>query len=130
MLPWGHTVEDFLDGLGVSFDQFCMEMTGGWLFGYVRALQLAGLQVTIFCFSSRSRMVVGIAEIMGDKVPLPGIIAPIADVSALASALERLLNNIGLSQYLGFRAKKRAQDFSLVSVGTQLRSFLVAHANS
>jgi glycosyltransferase involved in cell wall biosynthesis len=426
LLPWGHTVEDFLDGLGVSFDQFCMEMTGGWLFGYVRALQLAGLQVTIFCFSSRSRMVVsrrhkstdaeiclipatrsyrwmrqffadpyawetanmfagrklpgpakklfrhllpyfatplwtlqrelrrggvgmilcqeyeyarfdvvtalgrlldlpvfatfqggnwrisrlekitrppairhcagliigpdtevarvqaeyrvasdkiarlpnpldltewqpipraearktlglpldariaishgridifrkgldllldawsrfraahpdqdrrliligsgddasklrsmlggrhdlsvlwidryirdrplmrtwlsaadvyvmasrhegfpvaplegmacglpvvatavpGIAEIMGDKVPLPGIIAPIADVSALASALERLLNNIGLSQDLGFRAKKRAQDFSLVSVGTQLRTFLVAHANS
>src|SRR5260370_16786384 len=33
-------------------------MTGGWLFGYVRALQLAGFQVTIFCFSSRSRMVV------------------------------------------------------------------------
>jgi glycosyltransferase involved in cell wall biosynthesis len=65
-----------------------------------------------------------------EAAPLSGIIAPIADVSALASALERLLDNIGLAQDLGFRAKKRAQDFSLVSVGTQLRSFLVAHANS
>jgi len=65
-----------------------------------------------------------------EAAPLSGIIAPIADVSALASALERLLDDIGLAQDLGFRAKKRAQDFSLVSVGTQLRSFLVAHANS
>jgi starch synthase len=72
----------------------------------------------------------GVAEIMGDQAPLPGIIAPIADLTALASALERLLEDIGLSQDLGFRAKKRAQDFSLVSVGTQLRSFLFEHANS
>ncbi|HKB97883.1 MAG TPA: glycosyltransferase family 4 protein [Terriglobales bacterium] len=72
----------------------------------------------------------GVPEIMGDQTPLPGIITPIADLSALASALERLLEDIGLSQDLGFRAKKRAQDFSLVSVGTQLRRFLFAHANS
>jgi len=57
LLPWGHTFEDFLDGVGVSLDQFGSEMTGGWLFGYVRALHLAGFQVTIFCFSSRNRAV-------------------------------------------------------------------------
>ena len=58
MLPWGHTFEDFLDGLGTSFDQFSSEMTGGWLFGYVQALQLAGFQTTIFCFSTQPRMAV------------------------------------------------------------------------
>jgi glycosyltransferase involved in cell wall biosynthesis len=58
LLPWGHTFEDFLDGLGVSFDQFCIEMTGGWLFGYVQALQLAGFRITIFCFSTRTTVVV------------------------------------------------------------------------
>ncbi len=56
LVPWGHTFEDFLDGLGLTFDQFCIEMTGGWLFGYVQALQLAGFQVTIFCFSSQSHL--------------------------------------------------------------------------
>jgi glycosyltransferase involved in cell wall biosynthesis len=56
LLPWGNTFEDFLDGVGVSFDQFCTEMSGGWLFGYVQALQLAGFRVTIFCFSSRARV--------------------------------------------------------------------------
>ena len=29
-------------------------MSGGWLFGYVQALQLVGIQVTIFCFSSQT----------------------------------------------------------------------------
>jgi len=57
LLPWGHTFEDFLDGIGVSFEQFCVEMSGGWLFGYVQALQLAGFQVTIFCFSSQTRVI-------------------------------------------------------------------------
>jgi len=37
----------------------------------------------------------GIAEIMGDKAPLPGITTPIADVAALARALERLLDQTG-----------------------------------
>ena len=32
-------------------------MSGGWLFGYVQALQLTGFQITIFCFSSQTRMV-------------------------------------------------------------------------
>src|SRR5260221_14381298 len=60
LLPWGHTVEDFLDGLGVSFEQFCTEMTGGWLFCFVQALHLAGFQLSIFCFSRRIRMFVSI----------------------------------------------------------------------
>src|SRR5258708_32133691 len=72
----------------------------------------------------------GVAEIMGSEAPLPGIIAPIADVSALANALEKLLDDIGLSQDLGLRAKNRAQDFSLVAVGTRLRNFLLSQANS
>jgi glycosyltransferase involved in cell wall biosynthesis len=71
----------------------------------------------------------GIAEIMGDEAPLPGITTPIADVAALARALERLLDDIKLSQDLGFRATRRAQDFSLLSVGTQLRTFLMERTN-
>jgi starch synthase len=71
----------------------------------------------------------GIAELMGDEAPLPGIAVPIADVPVLADALERLLGNVVLLRDLGLRAKQRAQDFSLASVGTQLRDFLLAHTN-
>jgi glycosyltransferase involved in cell wall biosynthesis len=69
----------------------------------------------------------GMVEIMGDAWPLPGFAVSIGDVPALASALERLLNDIPVSRALGIRAKKRAQDFSLVSVGQRLRNFLLEH---
>jgi glycosyltransferase involved in cell wall biosynthesis len=53
----------------------------------------------------------GIAEIIADETPLPGIIVPVADVSALVSALERLLNDIEPSQDLGFHAKETRSRF-------------------
>jgi glycosyltransferase involved in cell wall biosynthesis len=53
LLPWGDLIEDFLDGIGVSLEDFSAKMTGGWLFGYVEALRLRGIQCSIFCFSAR-----------------------------------------------------------------------------
>jgi glycosyltransferase involved in cell wall biosynthesis len=53
LLPWGDLVEDFLDEIGVSLEDFSSKMTGGWLFGYVDALRLRGIRTCIFCFSDR-----------------------------------------------------------------------------
>src|ERR1700733_5293767 len=50
-LPWGDVIEDFLDGIGISIGDFANKMSGGWLFGYIEALRLRGIQSTIFCFS-------------------------------------------------------------------------------
>ncbi len=52
LLPWGDVIEDFLAGLGMTFSQFCEEMTGGWLFGYVEALRRARIEAVIVCVSS------------------------------------------------------------------------------
>jgi len=71
----------------------------------------------------------GLAEIMGEKDPLPGFTVPIADTAALARAIEKLLADIQLSRELGFHAKRRAQHFSLPSVSAQLRSFLTERIN-
>lgn len=57
LLPWGNVIEDFLDELGVSLEEFCTTMTGGWLFGYVAALQRSGIRTTIFCISREQRTV-------------------------------------------------------------------------
>ncbi|MDQ1387939.1 MAG: hypothetical protein QOF56_1393, partial [Acidobacteriaceae bacterium] len=43
ILPWGDFIEDFLDAIGVSLEEFSSKMTGGWLFGYVEALRLQGI---------------------------------------------------------------------------------------
>jgi glycosyltransferase involved in cell wall biosynthesis len=52
LLPWGDVIEDFLAGLGMTFDQFRDEMTGGWLFGYVEALRRAHVDTVIVCVSA------------------------------------------------------------------------------
>ncbi|MDP9403708.1 MAG: glycosyltransferase family 4 protein [Actinomycetota bacterium] len=51
LLPWGDAIEDFLDEIGVSLDEFCNAMDGGWLFGYVAALATAGVDATVVCVS-------------------------------------------------------------------------------
>ncbi len=53
VLPWGDLIEDFLDSINVSFESFCNEMTGGWLFGYVEALKRVNVRTVVFCISNR-----------------------------------------------------------------------------
>src|ERR1700693_3540352 len=49
IVPWGNVIEDYLDGIDHSLDDFVDTMTGGWLFGYVAALASAGLQPLLIC---------------------------------------------------------------------------------
>ena len=51
LLLWGNVIEDFLDRIGLSLDDFCQRMTGGWLFGYIEALRSAGWRSVIFLVS-------------------------------------------------------------------------------
>lgn len=53
ILPWGNVIEDFLDDVGVTLEEFATSMTGGWLFGYIEALRRSGIHSTVFCVSSR-----------------------------------------------------------------------------
>lgn len=53
LLPWGNVIEDFLDDIDISFEQFCQEMTGGWLFGYIEALIQIGIHSVLICISAQ-----------------------------------------------------------------------------
>jgi len=55
ILPWGDVQEDFLDMIGVSLDEFCTKMSGGWLFGYVVALDRAGIRTVLVVWSREAR---------------------------------------------------------------------------
>ncbi len=57
LLPWGDTIEDFLDAIGVPLDAFCDGMSGGWLFGYAEALRGVGWNTVIYCISRDARQV-------------------------------------------------------------------------
>ncbi|MFC3204758.1 glycosyltransferase family 4 protein [Aquamicrobium soli] len=51
LFPWGDVVEEFLDPISLALDDFVERMSGGWLFGYAAALQLAGHAPVIVCAS-------------------------------------------------------------------------------
>jgi glycosyltransferase involved in cell wall biosynthesis len=57
VVPWGIAIEDFLDTLGLTIDDYCERMTGSWVFAYVQALRLAGIESTLFLFSREARVV-------------------------------------------------------------------------
>jgi glycosyltransferase involved in cell wall biosynthesis len=52
LLPWGHLWEDFYDTIGISFESFCKELTGGWQFGYIDAMHVAGVRTVLFYVST------------------------------------------------------------------------------
>lgn len=53
IFPWGDVVEEFLEPIGLTLQDFVDSMSGGWLFGYVAALQSAGWRVVVVCASER-----------------------------------------------------------------------------
>lgn len=53
LVDWSQLLEDYLDNLGLTFESFREEMTGGWMFGYVEALRRAGVRAVLFCVSAR-----------------------------------------------------------------------------
>lgn len=55
LLDGTHLVEDFLDNIGISFDQFRREIAGGWLFGYADALRSAGVEPVLVFVSAQVR---------------------------------------------------------------------------
>ncbi len=54
ILPWGNEVEDYLDPLHLSLEDFCERMDGGWLFGIASALMMRGWTVIIVVVSARA----------------------------------------------------------------------------
>jgi glycosyltransferase involved in cell wall biosynthesis len=54
LFPWGNVIEDFLDPIGLSLDDFCARLTGGWFFGYIDALRIAGWGTVIFLISRQA----------------------------------------------------------------------------
>src|SRR4051812_49061989 len=51
IFPWGDVIEDFLDPIGLTVEDFVERMSGGWLFGYVAALQASGWRAVVVCVS-------------------------------------------------------------------------------
>jgi starch synthase len=53
LLLWGNVIEDFLDTIGLSLNDFCERFTGSWVFGYIDALSSAGWRSILFLVSRK-----------------------------------------------------------------------------
>ena len=55
IFPWGEVIEEFLDPLDLTAEDFVQKMRGGWLFGYVSALQAQGWRPVIVYASEHAQ---------------------------------------------------------------------------
>ncbi len=46
-------IDDFLDHINISFETYCHEFIGSWMFGYINALKQVGVRTVLFCVSAR-----------------------------------------------------------------------------
>ena len=51
LLPWGNVLEDYLDMIGLSLDDFLTTYRGTWMFGYVDALERVGVRTVLVIWS-------------------------------------------------------------------------------
>ena len=58
ILPVPDRFEDFFDKIGMSLESFRDDLTGGWLFNFVEALQAAGVRPVLYFVSARVPTVV------------------------------------------------------------------------
>jgi len=69
ILPWSHEIEDFLDSVGLSFEQLCDGADyGGWLFGYIESLKRVGIESILVCVSREQIMRSGVHKGTGAKI--------------------------------------------------------------
>lgn len=57
LLPWGLTMEDFLEPHGLTLETLCTSFRGSWQFGYVDALRSADVETILIWFSRDARRV-------------------------------------------------------------------------
>jgi glycosyltransferase involved in cell wall biosynthesis len=55
ILVWGDLLTDWLDGLGVSLEEFRDQFVGSWMFGYAEALRRSGVRTVIIGVTSGVR---------------------------------------------------------------------------
>lgn len=53
LVDFSQLVEDYLDNIGLTLGAFLDETTGGWMFGYIHALQTAGVRTVLVLVSAR-----------------------------------------------------------------------------
>ncbi|QUY42724.1 glycosyltransferase family 4 protein [Acaryochloris marina] len=97
LLPWGNVIEDFLDPLDISLKAFQRDMTGGWLFGYIEALQKVNIHSVLICISAQVR-----SPMRSIHQPTGAVIWTLPSPSVYLAIRHQMVNPYGLTAQATF----------------------------
>lgn len=102
-------IDDFLDSIDISFETFCQEFVGSWIFSYIHALNTAGVRTVLICISAR------VTEIEHYQHRPSGALLCVVPASNVYKAY-RLVRNCLLRAYGGEPGQSfsKIQDFNAV----------------
>jgi starch synthase len=128
LLLWGNVIEDFLDRIGLSLDDFCERVTGGWLFGYIQALQAAGWQSVLFLVSREIEGATHLRHVpSGTRIcvlPVWRAYKSVARgmVDPYGGSVERVFGRASRLRHLGRFARKEAAPYLATPLGALARN--------
>jgi glycosyltransferase involved in cell wall biosynthesis len=128
LLPWGNVIEDFLDRIGLSLDDFCQRMTGGWLFGYTQALRSAGWHSVLFLISRGVERPTGLRHTPSDTricvLPASKAYKAVAHgmVDPHGGSVERVFGRASSFWHLGRFVRKEAAPYLATPLGVLARN--------
>ena len=94
-------IDDFLDSINISFEKFCQEFVGSWIFGYINALKQAGVKTVLFLVSARVKQPSRFTHVPTDT-PIC-VLPPSRIYSAYRTVRRNLLNAYGTSKDKSFK---------------------------
>jgi glycosyltransferase involved in cell wall biosynthesis len=127
LLLWGNVIEDFLDRIGISLDDFCEHGIGGWLFGYIEALHSAGWQSVLFLVARGVKRPMRLRHTPSDTriCVLPawraynGVARGMID--PYGGSVERVFGRVSRLRHLGCFACKEAAPYLATPLGALAR---------
>jgi starch synthase len=128
LLLWGNVIEDFLDRIGLSLDDFCERVTAGWLFGYIQALRYAGWQSVLFIVSRKTQTPTRLQHTpSGTRIcvlPVWRAYKAVARgmVNPYGGSVERVFGRASRVKCLGHFARKEAAPYLATPLGTLARN--------
>ena len=122
-----HLIEDFLEHLNVSIESYVNAFTGSWVFGYIDALQTAGVDVTLFSVSARVKKTQRFthkptgAQLCILPSPLAYRAARRKVLDPYADTVEEAVGNVRGLQYAFFAALKHLSPYMATPVLSLIR---------
>lgn len=115
IIPWGDTIEDYLEPIGLDLDTMLDELTDGWLFGYVEAMKATGMTPIVIVVS------LTVSRRQVRRHTPTGVDVAVLPLPRASKRIRRHLGDSGGRRWVGSPLRRLATAFA-TAASTPLRS--------